>query len=65
MTGHMPVSKARAVAIAVVLALPGAARAQSTPVAPSTPAAVVELDKLLGLGLVPPTVERRIDGRDG
>jgi len=144
MTGHMPVSKARAAAIAVVLALPGAARAQSTPVAPSTPAAVVglplegapaeeflraarvvdrrrigggltrperltladgtrtlraiwktidehrmglrqleggaefdfrdswrhevaayELDKLLGLGLVPPTVERRIDGRDG
>jgi len=27
--------------------------------------AVYELDKLLGLGLVPPTVERRIDGRDG
>jgi hypothetical protein len=27
--------------------------------------AAYELDKLLGLGLVPPTVERRIDGRDG
>jgi hypothetical protein len=27
--------------------------------------AAYELDKLLGLGLVPPTVERRIDGRSG
>jgi len=27
--------------------------------------AAYELDKLLSLGLVPPTVERRIDGRDG
>jgi hypothetical protein len=27
--------------------------------------AAYELDKLLGLGLVPPTVERRIDGRQG
>jgi hypothetical protein len=27
--------------------------------------AAYELDKLLGLDLVPPTVERRIDGRDG
>jgi len=144
MADHVPVPKARAAALAVVLALPAPVAAQAPPAAPSAPAAAVglplegapaeeflrtarvvdhariggsltrperltltdgarthhaiwktidehrlglrqleggvefdfrdswrdevaayELDKLLGLGLVPPTVERRIDRREG